>query len=205
MKIRRFPPKAQGEVGLPEGGVGRPLPRHCLEKPPPQLPALRLGPGGAVQVQSVHGADLPLPPRPEQPLPVGLVVEEEGPLRQPPAEVEAQQGQDPGLGGELPHQHPAVVGQADPALPVLGLVHQAADGPGEHQDAAVGGVLGQGLVEGQVDQVEEVPLPQGQVGEKAVGDQPPEGGGGRPRQGPVDPLGQGGVCGDRLEGMEMEV
>ena len=40
MKIRHFPPKAQGEVGLPEGGVGRPLPRHRLEKPPPQLPVV---------------------------------------------------------------------------------------------------------------------------------------------------------------------
>ena len=62
------------------------------------------------------------------------------------------------------------------------------------------GSWGRGVVEGQVDEVEEAPLPLGQAGEKAVGHHPAEGRGHRSLQGPVDGPGQGGVRGDLLEG-----
>ena len=79
---------------------------------------------------------------------------------------------------------------------------QVLDGPGEQEDPVVGKVLGQGLVKGQIDQVEHSSLPLGQAGKEAVRDQPAEGGGDGFLQAAVDRLGQGLVGGSFQNGVQ---
>ena len=79
-------------------------------------------------MELLQGEDGPLPRLVEEGLFVGAIVEKEPLPGEPGAEVGPQQGEDPVLGGNLPHQHPAVIGEADKAPVVLRLPDQVADG-----------------------------------------------------------------------------